>query len=1592
MAEKPIQKGKGQVKNKKSNWIAREPRAPMKEKGMIDTLPLLKPPRKGRIAMIGDNEDLTTWREKLQIHVSREYGEISEIFKSSEYPDFMEPELDRDEFDAGGARKYIEEIRYSNDMKLYTSKVKKLSDDKPKVHAVILGQLSSATTNNIKLVPGGLAAIEQGEPLELLKYVISTHIGGTSITDKEQLIFDAQDSYRRLRQFPNEPTADYLTRFRTALQILEALEELAPSEAQQALSFHNGLDNRRYADHKLGYINRQDKSKKFESLEEAYQAAAEYVTPRNHRYAEAFAATGAGRGGRGGRGRGRGSGGGRGPRGPPGVCWNCHQPGHRANECTEGGETKEAVQEEHKEEAKKPSAPTAKKKVTVALTIPGDTLDEHDLPYLFGGEPENEHHIDIRSVDISKEVLAAADKISRSEVGLDTCAGASIFSAREFLSRVYDSDDVLSLNGINKGGGALICDRQGDSDFGTVYFSPDATINILSYSLMKDQCHKVWQNANDDVFRVQREQNGDIYLFRRKHGIYVHDMASTRDIIRNEFAHVASVEENKSKFAKHEVRRAEMAREFARAMANPSVKTIISMVNEGRVSSIPFTAQDVQNAEFIWGRSLANLKGKTTSHKAPVRDLVERVPRPIAIRQVFSMDLMFVEKIPFLVSIAKPVDYLQVNRLKNRTTASIYKQVKKQLAVYTSRGFQIDHVRCDPESGLVALRPMLGADGFEMDIAGQEEAVPEIERPIRTIKERARGIIHTLPWNVPLKLLVYLVFFVVLRLSQTAMVAGMESPFERVHGRKIDFRRHLKASFGDYVQAHRNKLDNTMNTRTDGGIALYDTGNVEGTWYIFNLATNELIRRNHFNVLPVPQIVVDHLNSMARGERRIRGPEPIFEVGAGKRPVLDVDDEDSDADYMRDLHQQVAEKFFRPRYGTDAAVNDPVQDIFHSDQIERDTELILEHPDTNLCDVNANKAIYEIDDDADTVSDIGYAEDDNEVFDAVADAAGIGGVDSDSDDAPVADAQTLDDVMDDGDSDADNPEPTQIQEGPTEDADSQQSVNQSQGRYNLRDRSKVKAPNREYGLHLSIDAAVEKLGKAAIRSIVKEMYQLERKKVFKPIRLKHLSLADRRKIVGAKMFLKEKYKADGSFEKLKARLVAQQFKHLVFNDGPASPTAATSSILLMAGLAARERRAVATIDFPGAYLNATMRSTVVIKLNAYLSKVLCEINGEYQHFCQDDGTLLLQLNKALYGCVESARLWYEKLSDELKQMGFTINVYDNCVFNRTEPDGTQTTLVVHVDDMFVAAGSEANIDNLISQLNAKFDDVSCERGSVLNYLGMVFDFSKNGKVSVSMEKFMSELMEDYSSIEGLARTPATNNLFRVNEASEPLGADEAEAFHTCVAKLLYLCKRVRSDVSTAIAFLTSRVQKPTVEDQKKLYRVIQYLRATRDLRLTIDMSESMEITAFIDASFGVHLDMKSHTGIAIILGQGLIYGSSTKQRLNTKSSTEAELVGVSDGLNTVIWCRNFLIEQGYQMEPIRVCQDNQSTIRLIKNGKSNSEKTRHIAIRFFFITDNIERREIKVEYVPTEEMVADIFTKPLQGQQFIKLRNKLLNI
>ena len=296
--------------------------------------------------------------------------------------------------------------------------------------------------------------------------------------------------------------------------------------------------------------------------------------------------------------------------------------------------------------------------------------------------------------------------------------------------------------------------------------------------------------------------------------------------------------------------------------------------------------------------------------------------------------------------------------------------------------------------------------------------------------------------------------------------------------------------------------------------------------------------------------------------------------------------------------------------------------------------------------------------------------------------------------------------------------------------------------------------------------------------------------------------------------------------------------------------------------------------------------------------------------------------------------------------------------------------------------------------------LSISRGKVHEYLGMIFDYTNTGEVKITMYQYVTELLKHAPSIYisgAMSPTPAPNHSCEVRdpdvEAIEILPVNEKREYHTLIAQCLYLSRRAPPDIQQAVAFHCTRVKSPDTDVDKKLACTVRYIMKTIHLPLILKVNDNGVIQWWVDTSFAVNEDMCSRTGMNMTLGEGMIYAASLKQRINTSSSTEAELVGVVDALPKMIWCRYFMEAQEYLVEDVYVYQDNESAILLETNGmKSVNKGSRHIDIKYFFITDNVKGKELKIISCPTEEMRAGFYTKPLQGAVFIKHRDAIFRI
>ena len=174
-------------------------------------------------------------------------------------------------------------------------------------------------------------------------------------------------------------------------------------------------------------------------------------------------------------------------------------------------------------------------------------------------------------------------------------------------------------------------------------------------------------------------------------------------------------------------------------------------------------------------------------------------------------------------------------------------------------------------------------------------------------------------------------------------------------------------------------------------------------------------------------------------------------------------------------------------------------------------------------------------------------------------------------------------------------------------------------------------------------------------------------------------------------------------------------------------------------------------------------------------------------------------------------------------------------------------------------------------------------------------------------------------------------------------------------KGMFLCKHGCQDIQPAIVFMATRVTQPNEGDWKKLIKMMNFLKATKDDIPVISCDDTNSIKWHIDAAFAIHKDMKSHTGATMTLGAGMITSISTKQKVNTCSSTESELVVHDDVVSKILWSKQFIEAQGFTVNANIVYRDNTSAMKLKENGEASSGKcTRHFDIKYFYITDLIK--------------------------------------
>jgi hypothetical protein len=1257
---------------------------------------------------------------------------------------------------------------------------------------------------------------------------------------------------------------------------------------------------------------------------------------------------------------------------------------------------------------------------------------------------------------------------------LDNQSTVDVFSNKSLLRNVREAPNTCR---ISCNAGVVTTNMIGDLPGYPVpvWYHPDGIANILSLHRVSQHCRVTYDSDGDGTFQVMKNDGSAREFKPSASGLHYCD---TREL-HDETVLINTVEQNRNSYTVRAYKLAATARRLQDTIGRPSTRDFKKIVSAPWMRNCPVGRADVSAAENIFGANLGSLKGKTVRHKGDhVPSLVADVPYHIIKLHkdvTLCFDLMYVNKIVFLVTVSRNIRFGTTERLLSRNADVVGKALVNVTSFYRQRGFRVKE--CHGDGEFETLRATVADAHASLNITSESEHVPEIERYIRTLKERSRGAYNTVPFKtLPAVMIVEMVHASNFWLNMFPAgdgVSATQSPRQIMTGQQCDYKLHCKVQFGEYVQVHESH-DNSMLTRTTGAIALRPTGNIQGGYFFMSLTTGKRINRLSWTPLPMPGEVIERVHVLAR--RNPAGRDIQFGWRDGT-PIEDgPDDEDDfhDEDYMPDSNADSDSDDDDGSYAPEhphpgAGVNDydDGQAPYNSDGGDNDNGADGNGDETNEDnDASGDSASVADDGTADDGTDDGDANDGNDEDDSQSDDnSDDGGIpppegvatarvpqpeEVASDDGGMPSPEGVAPASDDGGMPspegvapattvvAPDPPPGGVATtGATQQTDETTTgvsaeMDEKYGtrlRGGLRARkkprgsTKIKVPQSSahhvlnimlceelYGMggfsdlehvaltQYNLKKGLQKYGKAAADAVTKEMKQLHDRKTIRPVHSRDLTIGQKRRALAYLMFIKEKrcgtVKGRGCADGRKQRLLHKS------KDETSSPTVRTESLLLSCVIDAEERRQVMTADVPGAFMQVDVDEVVHVRMVGALAELLAKVDSKlyttYLGTERGQPVLYVQLQKALYGTLTAAMLFWKDLSAHLSDEGFVANPYDCCVMNRTV-GGKQQTVLWHVDDLKISHVDGAVNEQLLNKLNewyGKETPLTVTRGDMHEYLGMTIDYSVEGKVKIRMDDYVENVVEEAPpDMDGKAATPAAEHLFKVDANAKKLDSDGSDLFHSMTAKLLFLCKRARPDIQTPIAFLCTRVSAPDVDDYKKLRRVICYLRGTNTMCLTLEANNLQVIKWWVDASFAVHWDMRSHTGATMSLGKGSVFSGSWRQKLNTRSSTTAELVGVDDAMPMVLWTRQFMEGQGYTIEDNILYQDNQSAMLLEMNGqKSSTKRTRHLDIRYFFVTDRIRAKKLTVEYCPTGDMWADVFTKPLQGAAFIKFRRLILNL
>lgn len=373
---------------------------------------------------------------------------------------------------------------------------------------------------------------------------------------------------------------------------------------------------------------------------------------------------------------------------------------------------------------------------------------------------------------------------------------------------------------------------------------------------------------------------------------------------------------------------------------------------------------------------------------------------------------------------------------------------------------------------------------------------------------------------------------------------------------------------------------------------------------------------------------------------------------------------------------------------------------------------------------------------------------------------------------------------------------------------------------------------------------------------------------------------------------------------------------------------------------------------------------------------------------------VLKLNKAIYGLRQAAKAWYKVIDAFMKSLGFKRLDEDHGLYEWSKGT-TKCMITIYVDDLLIACNDTECLMDIKKKFAKRFE--MTDEGEVKHILGMIIERDrKNKTIALSQPNHINNLLETSGLQDAYIMSAPMEEGLQLKKdmrSSEEIKAqpkympDEklCKYYQSVLGSLNYIMTSTRPDIAYAVSILSQFSSAPQQPHVNALKRVVRYLKGTKDRKLVLggqitkDKNNPFRLRGYTDADWGNCLDTRrSTTGYIFFLGDGPISWTSKRQHTVALSTCEAEYMALAAGAQEALHLSSLLRSMGFlgSKATIKIYGDNKGSIDLANNEKSH-RRSRHIDIRYHFIREKIVRKQIELEHVPTQEMVADGFTKPL---------------